>query len=124
MNLLKKLTKVQKDVVIDNGASFFVPLSHYLISNQVPTLLQELGHEVVIHSVITGGQALFDTINGFAQLVNQFSNEAQFVIWINPYWGAIDHESKSFEQMKVYQDHEAQISALIQIPDLKKETYG
>lgn len=123
--LIEKITGSKEDVVIDNGASSFVPLSHYLISNQVPALLQELGHEVVIHTVITGGQALFDTINGFAQLVNQFySNEAQFVVWLNPYWGAIEHDGKSFEQMKVYLDNKDRIFSIIQIPDLKKETYG
>ena len=46
------------DVIIDNGASSFVPLSHYLISNKVPELLKEMGHELIIHTVITGGQAL------------------------------------------------------------------
>ena len=48
------------DVIIDNGASSFVPLSHYLISNQVPALLQDMGHELVVHTVVTGGQALVD----------------------------------------------------------------
>lgn len=122
--LIEKIASTSNDVVIDNGASSFVPLSHYLISNQVPALLQELGHEMVIHTVITGGQAMFDTINGFAQLIDQFENEAQFVVWLNPYWGAIEHEGKSFEQLKAYLDNKDRISALIQIPDLKKETYG
>ncbi len=122
--LIEKIVSTTNDVVIDNGASSFVPLSHYLISNQVPALLKELGHEMVIHTVITGGQALFDTINGFAQLIDQFANEAQFVVWLNPYWGAIEHEGKAFEQLKAYRDNKDRISALIQIPDLKKETYG
>ena len=122
--LIEKIAPTNEDVVIDNGASSFVPLSHYLISNQVPSLLQELCHEVVIHTVITGGQALFDTMNGFAQLINQFSDEAQFVVWLNPYWGPIEHDGKAFEQMKVYRDNKDRIAALIHIPDLKKETYG
>jgi CobQ/CobB/MinD/ParA nucleotide binding domain len=122
--LIEKIASTSNDVVIDNGASSFVPLSHYLISNQVSELLQQFGHEMVIHTVITGGQAMFDTINGFAQLIEHFENEAQFIVWLNPYWGAIEHEGKSFEQLKVYRDHKDKISAIIQIPDLKKETYG
>ncbi|HHJ0461608.1 ArsA-related P-loop ATPase [Legionella pneumophila serogroup 1] len=122
--LIEKIAASNHDVIIDNGASSFVPLSHYLISNEVPTLLQELGHEMVIHTVITGGQAFFDTINGFAQLIEQFGNEARFVIWLNPFWGAVAHEGKAFEQLKAYKDNKDNISALIQIPDLKKETYG
>ena len=61
-----------------------------------------MGHELVIHTVVTGGQALLDTVNGFAQLVSQFPEEALFIVWLNPYWGPIEHEGKRFEQMKAY----------------------
>ena len=57
-SLVELIAPSTVDVIIDNGASSFVPLSHYLISNQVPALLQEMGHELVVHTVITGSQAL------------------------------------------------------------------
>ena len=122
MNLCHQIS--EGDVIIDNGASSFVPLSHYLISNQVPALLEEMGHELVVHTVITGGQALLDTVSGFAQLAGQFPAEALFVVWLNPYWGPIEHEGKPFEQMKAYTANKARVSALIPIPPLKEETYG
>ena len=112
------------DIIIDNGASAFVPLTHYLISNQIPALLARMGHELVIHTVITGGQALLDTVNGFRQLAGQFPAEASFVVWLNPYWGPIQHEGKSFEQLKAYQDRKSRVSAIVQIPPLKEETFG
>ena len=34
--LVEMIASAEGDVIIDNGASSFVPLSHYLISNQVP----------------------------------------------------------------------------------------
>ncbi|WP_408072876.1 ArsA-related P-loop ATPase [Legionella pneumophila] len=122
--LIEKIANTQDDVIIDNGASSFVPLSHYLITNQVPTLLKEMGHELIIHTVITGGQALLDTINGFAQLVNQFPEDVRYVVWLNPYWGKIESEGKSFEQLKVYKETKDRIAAIIHIPDLKAETFG
>lgn len=112
------------DIIIDNGASAFVPLTHYLISNQIPALLARMGHELVIHTVITGGQALLDTVNGFRQLAGQFPAEASFVVWLNPYWGPIQHEGKSFEQLKAYQDRKSRVAAIVQIPPLKEETFG
>ena len=63
--LVELIAPSKDDVIIDNGASSFVPLTHYLISNQVPVLLQEMGHEMVVHTVITGSQALLDTVSGF-----------------------------------------------------------
>src|SRR5713226_6266141 len=98
--LVELVAASKDDVIIDNGAASFVPMSHYLLSNQVPALLQQMGHELVVHTVITGGQALLDTVNGFAQLVSQFPEEALFIVWLNPYWGPIEHEGKRFEQMK------------------------
>ncbi|WP_017879685.1 nucleotide-binding protein [Janthinobacterium sp. CG3] len=122
--LVEMIAAANGDVIIDNGASSFVPLSHFLISNQVPALLAEMGHELVVHTVVTGGQALLDTISGFNQLVSQFPAEALFVVWLNPFWGPIEHEGKGFEQMKAYTTNKARVSAIIQLPSLKKETYG
>jgi hypothetical protein len=122
--LVEMIASATDDVIIDNGASSFVPLSHFLISNQVPALLTEMGHELVVHTVITGGQALIDTVSGFSQIVSQFPSEALFVVWLNPYWGPIEHDGKSFEQMKAYTVNKGRVSAIIQIPALKKETYG
>ena len=122
--LVEQIATAEVDVIIDNGASSLVPLSHYLISNQVPALLRDMGHELVVHTVITGGQALQATVSGFAKLAGQFPAECLFVTWLNPYWGAIEHEGKGFEQMKAYTGNKARVSAIIQIPPLKEETYG
>lgn len=122
--LVEMIAVTTDDVIIDNGASSFVPLSHFLLSNKVPALLKELGHDLIVHTIVTGGQAFPDTISGFSQLVSQFPGEAQFVIWLNPYWGRIEHEGKGFEQMKTYAVNKEKVSAIIHLPALKKETYG
>lgn len=122
--LVERLAGIEVDVVIDNGASSFVPLSHYLVSNKVPALLCEMGHQLVVHTVVTGGQALLDTVSGFAQLTGQFPAECEFVVWLNPYWGAIEQDGKGFEQMKAYMANKSRVSAIIHIPILKEETYG
>lgn len=112
------------DVIVDNGASSFVPMSHYLISNRIPSLLCEMGHEMVVHTVITGGQSLLDTVSGFAQLTTQFPEQVLFVVWLNPYWGPIEDGGKGFEQMKAYIAKKDRVTAIIRIPVLKGETYG
>lgn len=119
--MIEMVAEEKRSVVIDNGASTFVPLSNYLITNQVPALLQELGHEIVVHTVITGGQALLDTISGFSQLLGQYPDECQFVAWLNPYWGPVEHEGKRFEQMKAYTSNKARLSAIIEVPTLEDD---
>jgi hypothetical protein len=112
------------DTVIDNGASSFIALSSYIKEMGIPEIIKCLGHELIIHTVITGGQAFNDTLVGFAQIANHLSGQAKFVVWLNPYWGEIKSDGKTFEQMAVYKAHQAAISALIQIPELKQETFG
>lgn len=125
--LVEMIASAETDVIIDNGAASFVPLSHYLISNQVPALLRDMNgvsHELIVHTVVTGGQAMEDTVGGFANLVKQFPAEAAFVVWLNPYWGAVEFEGKTFEQMRAYTANKDRVSAIIHIPALKPETYG
>ena len=123
-NMIEMIAASKDDVIIDNGASSFVPLSHYLISNEVPALLESMSHELIIHTVITGGQALLDTVSGFAQLITQFPDQALFIIWLNPYWGEIEHEGKTFEKMKAYTANKDKVSAIVQLPTLKEDTFG
>ncbi len=81
-------------------------------------------HELVVHTVITGSQALLDTLNGFVHLIKQFPKEALFVVWLNPYWGEISMNGKQFEEIKTYVDNKARASAIIRIPHYKPETFG
>lgn len=122
--LVEMIATTDGDVVIDNGASSFVPLSSYLIAHRVPAMLQDMGHDVVVHTVVTGGQAFKDTLMGLTQLAAQFPAECTFVVWLNPYWGPIEREGKEFERMKAYTDNKARVSAIVQIPTMKTETYG
>ncbi|MCZ2802839.1 ArsA-related P-loop ATPase [Vibrio alginolyticus] len=122
--LIEMIAASKDDVIIDNGASSFVPLTHYLISNEVPALLREMGHEVVLHTVIAGSSSLLDTVNGFSQLASQFPVESLFVVWLNPFLGPIELQGKRFEQMKAYTNNKERVTAIIDLPRLKEETYG
>jgi hypothetical protein len=121
--LVELISTAPSDVVVDNGASSFVPLSHYMLSMDVPSLLKDLDRPLVIHTVITGGLALLDTLNGFAHLASQFV-DTPFFVWLNPYWGPVQHDGKDFETMKAYLTHKNRIEALIRVPTLKGETFG
>ena len=123
-DLIDLISKSKSDVIIDNGASTFVPMSHYLISSRIPSLLKKSGLELVIHTVITGGQALNDTLNGFQKMIKQFPEDVSFVVWLNPFWGKIELEGKEFESMKFYLDNKERVSAIIKIPKYKPETFG
>lgn len=122
--LIEVIAPLQQDAVIDTGSNSFFQLTNYLISNQVPQLIKDMGHELIVHTPVTGGQAMLETLSGFSQLAQQLPEEAKLVVWLNPYWGPIEHEGKTFEQMKAYRDNKDRLAAIIQVPDVKAETYG
>lgn len=110
-------------MVVDNGASSFVPLCGYLLSCGVPAMLAEAEHRLVLHSVVTGGQGQSDTLEGLHSLLTTFP-DLPCVVWLNPVHGRIEQGGKSFEEFRVYRDHRDRIAALIQIPEMNPRTTG
>ena len=109
-------------VIVDNGASSFLPLADYMLSYDVPGLLAEMGHELWLHSVITGGQGQDDTLGGLLALLENFA--APVVVWLNPFCGRIERDGKRFADMKVYQDHKQRMAAIVEIPEFNTKTTG
>jgi len=109
--------------VIDNGASSFVPLSNYLIENHAFEMLKEAGREVFIHVVITGGQALADTLTGFKVLAEQTASK-NIVVWLNEYFGPIERDGKTFTDMKAYLDSKDKVRGIIRIARRNQDTFG
>lgn len=121
--LMERLMTENGVFVVDNGASSFVPLSNYMLENNVISMLKEAGREVFIHSVITGGQALMDTLHGFATLAKQ-ANTANIVLWLNEYYGAIEANGKTFTEMKAYTDNRERVKGIVRIPKRNQDTFG
>ena len=62
------------------------------------TFSSEAGRRLYVHTVITGGQALLDTLYGFKSLADSTS-ERNIVVWLNEYFGRIERDGKRFEEM-------------------------
>ena len=122
--LMERLLTEEANFVIDTGAATFVPLSNYLIENQAVNMLLAAGKHVVVHAVITGGQGQTDTINGLHQLADQFPSNIDLVVWLNPFFGSIEHEGKTFREMAVFKKHKDRITAIIEIPAHTSDTFG
>lgn len=134
-NLIEAIAHSEADdIVVDNGASSFVPLAHYLLNNNIPELFRDMNIELCIHTVIVGSQGLLDCINGFDALVrnfirnndteNQESSKPKLYVWLNHYFGPIEAEGKQFFDMKCFQNNSEYITQVLQIPTMEAETYG
>lgn len=129
-NLIEKIVAAGEDdiVVIDNGASTFLPLIGYMVEAGALDFIQGASHEVRLHSVLTGGQALSDTMQGLSQVLMHVPS-IPVVVWLNEYFGRIERRKddgsvEGFEQSGLYKKHADRIHALVRLPEVRKETFG
>jgi len=104
-------------MVVDIGASCFVALCSYLKQNAALDYLQHNGHEVLIHTVVAGGQSLVETLSNLQSLARHFY-DVPLVVWLNPYFGNITMNGEKFENFKVYREVAASVRAVIEMPKL------
>ncbi|KIO48700.1 ArsA-related P-loop ATPase [Nitrosospira sp. NpAV] len=123
-SLIEQVVEEDSNFVIDNGAATFIPLSFYIAENDAINVIAESGKQVVIHTVITGGQAIRDTLAGFASLVEHMPEQARIVIWLNEFFGDIVAEGKEFEEMKVYLNNKDRVHGIVRIARQTGSTFG
>jgi hypothetical protein len=128
--LIEKIIDLPEEavVVIDNGASTFLPLLGYLVEAQAFDVLRELGHEIRLHTIVIGGQGANDTIQGLGQILTHLP-DLPIVVWLNEYFGRIERRTangqiEGFEQSGVYKKNSDRIHALVRLPEVRKETFG
>ncbi len=109
--------------VVDNGASTFLPLWHYLLENSALDYLRQHGRKVFVHTVITGGQALLDTLHGFHELA-QTTQERNIVVWVNEYFGRVELEGKKFSEMAAYRENADKVCGAVVFSKRNQDTFG
>ena len=121
--LMERFLSEDAIFVVDNGASTFLPLWHYLLENNALDYLRDNGQRVYVHTVITGGQALLDTLNGFNELA-QTTSERNIVIWVNEYFGRVEAEGKKFSEMTSYRENADKVCGAVVFSKRNQDTFG
>lgn len=111
-------------MVVDNGAATFVPLGSYMAENDVTDYLRdETPHRLRLHSVVTGGQAMRDTLEGLKTILTAFPN-TPVVLWLNPYFGNIVRDGVPFGEFQIYKNNIHRFESVIQLPVKNQNTFG
>jgi hypothetical protein len=121
--LMQTLLTEDTTFVVDNGASTFIPLWNYILENHVVDVLTAAGKRVFVHTVITGGQALLDTLHGFKSLADSTADR-NIIVWLNEYFGRIEADGKSFDEMGAYRDSESKIFGSVHLVKRNQDTFG
>ena len=110
--------------VVDTGATTFLNFWNYMVEGNVFQILAANQRDVVIHCVITGGQALRDTLLGLASIANH-APPRSVVVWLNEYFGPITTpDGKPFCELTVYLDNEGKMLGSVCIAERGRNTFG
>ena len=121
--LMERFLTESGTFVVDTGASTFIPLWHYILENHALDYLRERGKRVFVHSVITGGQSLNDTLAGFEQLA-ETTREKNIVVWLNEYFGAVLPAGSLFRDMAVCRKHAGKVHGTVAVVRRTADTFG
>ncbi len=121
--LLERILTEEAVFVVDSGASTFIPLWNYLLENDVMQVLRQARKRLYVHTVVTGGQALLDTLKGFRSLAESTSDR-NLIVWINEYFGRVEYAGKAFEQMQAYELSKEKVFGSVQITKRNNDTFG
>lgn len=128
-NLTYKLINTDKsNIIIDNGASSFVPLIAYAIENDMVDLLtseeNSYAGNIFIHVVIAGGEGLSHTLAGLNMICEKFNQDkVQIVVWINNFLGKVETQDKKITDYPEYKNNESKILAVVRIPTYKGDLF-
>lgn len=117
------LTEDGATFVVDNGASTFLPLWHYLLENNALEYLRDNGRKVYVHTVITGGQALIDTLNGFHELA-QTTQGRNIVVWVNEFFGRVEADGKKLSEMTAFRENADKVCGAVILAKRNQDTFG
>lgn len=109
--------------IVDNGASTFTPATTYYQDNCSFEMLQESGHQILLHTVIAGGQAFLDTLTGLETLIHTFPN-IPLVVWLNAKDGPLEAQGRKLEDLELWHTAQSYVQAVVRIPSLTHATFG
>ena len=109
--------------IVDTGATTFVPLWNYMLENEILAFFRSHGRNVFVHSVVTGGQAMSDTLNGLERLA-QTTSEKNVVVWLNEYFGEVTKDGQPFDQFKAIEEYASKLVGTVVIRERNPHTYG
>jgi hypothetical protein len=121
--LMETLLTEPGTFVVDNGASTFIPLWHYMLENDAAGMFRQAGKQLYVHTIITGGQALGDTVKGFAQIA-ETTTDQNIVVWVNEYFGRVEYDGKPATELKAFRDHAGKVHGCVAIPKRNQDTFG
>jgi hypothetical protein len=124
-DIIDDIISADRDFVIENGATNFLPFMAYLVDNNLPEVLSENGRELVVRVPVVGAEAMMEIIQGFNDIATNIGGHAKIVVWLNEALkGVIQPSGKDFEQIQAYINYKDKITAIVRVPYHTSELFA
>jgi hypothetical protein len=110
------------NVVVDVGSNGFETLMAYEVENGVFALLAELGHQVVVQTVIAGGPDAQETSKGTMALLD--ATDVPLVLWLNEHLGPLQIQGQPIAQASFLHEAKERILGTVLLPARTRATFG
>ena len=120
---VERVCRGQGVFIVDTGATTFVPIWNYILENEILDFFRVHERRAFVHSVVTGGQAMADTLNGLERLA-QTTSEKNVIVWLNEYFGELIKDGKSFEEFDISENYKRKLLGTVVIRERNPHTYG
>jgi hypothetical protein len=121
--LVEEICSGEGVYIIDTGATTFVPLWNYILENKILEFLKERERAVFVHTIVTGGQARSDTLNGVKRLA-ETTAEKNIVVWLNEYFGEFVTNGNAFSDLNIAEEQALRILGFVLVHEHNPQTYG
>jgi GTPase SAR1 family protein len=112
----------EAQVVVDVGSNGFETLMAYEVENGVFALLADLGHRVVVQTVIAGGPDAEETIKGTMALLE--ATDVPLILWLNEHLGPLEIHGQPIAQAAFLHAAGDRILGTVLLPARTKATFG
>lgn len=121
--LMNAILEHQGDIVVDTGANTFSSLMAYIIENGVFEMIESSGKTLVVHTVIGGGDCMYDTANGFADIASYVNGNV--ILWLNEHFGSLESSTGvKWEDSKVLAANRDKVVSTILLQKRTAATFG
>lgn len=120
--MVVKIYGSDRSVVIDTGASSYVPLFNYMQELKFARGLKQWDFDLMLHVIIAGGPALPFTMTNLTEVCRTFGGTAGITVWLNHYWEEIAHNDKPFTELPVFKTNQSSINGLLEIERMAADT--
>ena len=121
--VMERFLTEENDFVLDTGASSFIPLWNYVISNDALSVLRDAGRRVYVHTIIAGGGAMLETLGNFAAIAETLE-DGELIVWLNEYESRVEANGKKFSEMQAFQANESKVAATVLVERRNPQTFG